>query len=46
MRRIRRRDQRGRMQTGAVGVMGLTVGPDGKLWYVDGEGVEVVRIDP
>jgi hypothetical protein len=35
-----------RITTGAAGLMGLTVGPDDKLWYVDGEGVEVVRIDP
>jgi hypothetical protein len=35
-----------RVQTPAGGIMGITVGPDGKLWYVDGAANAVVRIDP
>jgi len=35
-----------RIDTGAVGIMGLELGPDGHLWFVDGEGDEVVRVDP
>jgi hypothetical protein len=36
----------GRAATGAVELMGLTLGPDGKLWYVDGSASTVVRVDP
>ncbi len=36
----------GRMPTDAVGLMGLTFGPDGKLYYADGFGNEIVRVDP
>ena len=36
----------GEMTTDAAGIMGLAIGPDGALWYVDSEGAEVVRIDP
>ncbi len=39
-------EELGRLATGAVGLMGLTIGPDGKLWYVDGVADEVVRVDP
>jgi hypothetical protein len=28
------------------GIMGLEIGPDGKLWYVDGDHDVVVRVDP
>ena len=35
-----------RIQTPAEEIMGLTVGPDGNLWYVDAEKNQVVRIDP
>jgi sugar lactone lactonase YvrE len=36
----------GRLATGATGLMGITVGPDGKLYYADGFGNEIVRVDP
>jgi len=36
----------GRIQTDAQGIMGITLGPDGKLWYVDALADEVVRVDP
>lgn len=32
-------------ETDAVGLMGLTMAPDGALWYTDGPGAQVVRID-
>lgn len=35
-----------RIQTNAQGLSGLTVGPDGKLWYTDIVADDVVRIDP
>lgn len=35
-----------RIQTPAESIMGITVGPDGKLWYVDAEANQVVRVDP
>ncbi len=35
-----------RIQTPAESIMGITIGPDGKLWYVDAEADQVVRIDP
>lgn len=35
----------GRLATGATGLMGITVGPDGKLYYADGFGNEIVRVD-
>lgn len=35
-----------RIQTPAASLMGLEVGPDGKIWYVDAETNQVVRIDP
>jgi hypothetical protein len=34
-----------RMETGAAGLMGITFGPDGRLWAVDGDAAEVLRID-
>lgn len=36
----------GRIHTEAEGIMGITVGPDGKLWFVDAAANEVVRVDP
>ena len=36
----------GRAATGAEEIMGITVGPDGKLWYVDAKANTVVRVDP
>ena len=36
----------GRLQTGAPGVMGVKIGPDGKIWYVNSLTNKVVRIDP
>ena len=36
----------GRIQTPAEGLMGIEVGPEGKLWYVDGAANELVRVDP
>lgn len=35
-----------RIDTPAEGMMGLTIGPDGRLWYADGVANEVVRVDP
>lgn len=35
-----------RIQTPAESIMGITVGPNGKLWYVDAEANQVVRVDP
>ena len=35
-----------RIQTPAQSLMGLEVGPEGSLWYVDEKAEEVVRIDP
>jgi len=35
-----------RIQTPAESLMGLEIGPDGSLWYVDAKADEVVRIDP
>lgn len=34
------------LATGAKGIMGITIGPDGKLWYVDRSAQTVVRVDP
>lgn len=35
----------GRIQTGAGGIMGLTIGPEGRIWYVNATTEQVVRID-
>jgi len=35
-----------RMSTPADRIMGITIGPDGKLWYADAGANEVVRVDP
>jgi len=34
-----------RLQTGTPGVMGITVGPDGKIWYVNATTNQVVRLE-
>lgn len=36
----------GRIKTGSKGIMGVKVGPDGKIWYVDNVANKVVRIEP
>ena len=36
----------GRMDTDAKDLMGLELGPEGNLWYVDGGFAEVVRVLP
>jgi hypothetical protein len=39
-------DLLGTLATGHAGIMGITFGPDGKLWFADGKGQVVVRVDP
>ena len=34
------------VETNASSIMGLEIGPSGKLWYVDEEKDVVVRLDP
>lgn len=36
----------GRIQTGSVGIMGIEVGPDGRIWFVNATTHQLVRIDP
>jgi hypothetical protein len=36
----------GRAATGAAAIMGITLGPEGKLWYVDAATNTVARVDP
>jgi hypothetical protein len=36
---------RGRLDTGASGIMGVTVAPDGAIWFVDGIANQLVRVD-
>jgi hypothetical protein len=36
----------GRMSTPATQLMGITIGPDGKIWYADPGANEIVRVDP
>lgn len=36
----------GRIATGAPGIMGLAVGPDGHIWYVNATTNALVRVDP
>ncbi|MBL7965181.1 MAG: hypothetical protein JNM31_15205 [Flavobacteriales bacterium] len=38
--------QIGTINTGMTGIMGVKVGPDGRIWYVHNTGNKVVRIDP
>lgn len=40
------RRELGRLATGARGLMGLEVAPDGRLWFVDGAANQLVRVDP
>lgn len=35
----------GRISTGATGIMGIKIGPEGKIWYVDYDANTVNRID-
>jgi len=35
----------GRVVTGTPGIMGIKIGPDGKIWYVNATTNEVIRID-
>lgn len=35
----------GRITTGTPGIMGIKIGPDGKIWYVNSITNEVIRID-
>lgn len=39
-------DELGRLRTGARGLAGLEVGPDGRLYFVDMDADTVTRIDP
>jgi Secretion system C-terminal sorting domain len=34
-----------RLQTGTPGVMGVTIGPDGKIWYVNATTNQVIRLE-
>jgi hypothetical protein len=36
----------GRIATGAPGIMGVKVGPDGRIWYVNATTHQLVRMDP
>ena len=36
----------GRINTGKPGIMGIKIGPDGKLWYVNSTSSQVFRVDP
>ena len=36
----------GTIATGQASIMGVKVGPDGRIWFVNNEGNKVVRIDP
>lgn len=36
----------GRIHTGAGGIMGIKVGPDGRIWYVNATNHTLTRIDP
>ncbi len=38
--------QIGTIATGMTGIMGVKVGPDGRIWFVHNTGNKVVRIDP
>lgn len=39
-------DLLGTLATGHMGIMGITFGPDGKLWFADGKAQVIVRVDP
>jgi len=36
----------GRIQTGAAGIMGIRVGPDGRVWAVNATTHQLLRVDP
>jgi hypothetical protein len=36
----------GRIKTGSAGIMGVKIAPDGKIWYVNFNSSQVIRIDP
>jgi hypothetical protein len=36
----------GRIHTGTPGIMGVKVGPDGRIWYVNASTHALVRVDP
>ena len=36
----------GRIATGAAGIMGIKVGPDGRIWYVNATTHQLVRVEP
>ena len=35
----------GRIVTGAIGIMGVKIGPEGKIWYVDFDANKVFKVD-
>ncbi|MFT4681761.1 MAG: hypothetical protein ACI9YU_001610 [Flavobacteriales bacterium] len=35
----------GRINTGAIGIMGVKIGPDGRIWYVDYDGNKVYKVE-
>ena len=37
--------EKGRIKTGAAGIMGIVVGPDKKIWYVNNTSKKLIRID-
>ncbi|TPV94158.1 MAG: hypothetical protein B7733_16950 [Myxococcales bacterium FL481] len=39
-------DELGRIETPAEAIMGIAIGPENKLWYVDAAANQVVRVDP
>jgi hypothetical protein len=36
----------GRINTGAQGIMGVKIGPEGRIWYVDYDSNTAVRVEP
>lgn len=36
----------GRIPTGTPGIMGIKIGPDGKIWYVNASTNQVIRLEP
>lgn len=43
---IKSKAEIGRINTGKPGIMGIKIGPDGKLWYVNALLNQLVRVDP
>jgi hypothetical protein len=35
----------GRINTGALGIMGVKIGPEGRIWYVDYDGNKLYRVE-